>query len=186
MDINTTFGEWLFLATFTGRKMERHTRPDMVGGVAVPENLNGLTMGQLIDLSELRDEAESLYRIPEIVLGLGRDETARARAVDVVRLVGWVTGEVEKINRLFEKLPRERLSDNERKAGAEKLRFGLFGMLDWYARRMGIKDHDEVLGVPWMRLYKCMEMDGLQREYERRLGEITRQELERNNRRRRR
>ena len=51
------------------------------------------------------------------------------------------------------------------------------------ARRMGIKDHDEVLGVPWMRLYKCMEMDGLQREYERRLGEITRQDMERNNRR---
>ena len=172
MDINTTFGEWLFLATFTGRKMERHTRPDMVGGVAVPENLNGLTMGQLIDLSELRDEAESLYRIPEIVLGLGRDETDRARAVDVVRLVGWVTGEVEKINKLFEKLPRERLSDNERKAGAEKLRFGLFGMLDWYARRMCIKDHDEVLGVPWMRLYKCMEMDAERIKFDRRLRKI--------------
>lgn len=185
MDIKTTFSEWLFLATFTGKKMGRHTRPDMVGGKQVPETLSGLTMGQLIDLSELRDEAESLYRIPEIVMGLGRAETAKARAVDVVRLVGWVTGEVEKINKLFERLPRERLTDNERKAGADKLRFGLFGMLDWYARRMGIKDHDEVLGVPWTRLYKCMEMDGLQREYERKLGEITRKEMERNSIRRR-
>lgn len=176
MDINTTFGYWLTVATFARFSMEKYTRPEFVGEKLTPENLNQLTIGQLIELSEVGDTNESLYRVTETVMGMQREETDRARAVDVVRLVGWVFGEVEKINKLFNKT-KTNYTQRERQAGVEKLQFGLFGMLDWYARRMGIENHDDVLGVPWMRIYKCLDMDTKQSQYERRLNEIAAQEL---------
>lgn len=176
MDINTTFGYWLTVATFARFSMERYTRPEFVGEKRTPENLNQLTIGQLIELSEVGDTNESLYRVTETVMGMQREETDRARAVDVVRLVGWVFGEVEKINKLFNQT-KTNYTQRERQAGVEKLQFGLFGMLDWYARRMGIENHDDVLRVPWMRIYKCLDMDTKQSQYERRLNEIAAQEL---------
>lgn len=176
MDITTTFGEWLIIATTAHYKMERYTRPAFVGDKQVPENLNALTIGQLIELSELGDTNQSIYKVTEIILGLTAEETDRARAVDVVRMVGWTFGEVEKINKLFETL-RTEPTQREKKAGVDKLQFGLFGMLDWYALRMGIENHDDVLSVPWMRIYKCMDMDARKAQYERRLNEVAAREI---------
>ena len=68
----------------------------------MPGNLNQLSIGQLIDLSQLSDSEESLYQIVTTVLGLSHKEVEQARAVDVVMLIGWVTSEVERINKLFE------------------------------------------------------------------------------------
>ena len=94
-----------------------------------------------------------------------------ARAVDVVRFVGWVTGEVGKINRLFESTS-VKPTELERRAGIEKLQFGLFGMLDYYALRMGFQDHDDVLKVKWLRIYKCIDIDNQKNQYQRRLQEV--------------
>jgi len=41
----------------------------------------------------------------------------------------------------------------------DKLSFGLFGLVDYYATRMGITDHEQVESVPWVRVYKCLDMD---------------------------
>lgn len=183
MDIKTTFKEWLVIATAAHYKLERYTRPTFVGDKPVPEDLNELTIGQLIELSELGDTNQSLYKVTEIILGLTAEETNRARAVDVVRLVGWTFGEVERINKLFEKL-RTEPTRREKQAGVERLQFGLFGMLDWYAQRMRIQNHDDVLTVPWARIYKCMDMDARKAQYERRLSEIAAKELNHKNQRR--
>ena len=104
MDIRTKFKEWLIIATAARFKMERYERPMYVGDKATPKDLNELTIGQLIELSELGDENQSLYRVTDIILGMSRSETDEARAVDVVRFVGWTFGEVERINRLFQKV----------------------------------------------------------------------------------
>lgn len=176
MDINTKFGYWLTVATFARYKLERYGRPGYVGEKSVPGNLNGLTIGQLIELSEVGDTNESLYKVTDIILGMTKEETDEARAVDVVRFIGWVFGEVEKINKLFEST-KTKYTQRERKAGVEHLQFGLFGMLDWYARRMGIENHDTVLDVPWTRIYKCLDMDTKTSQYERRLQELAAQEM---------
>ena len=183
MNIKTTFKEWLVIATAAHYKLERYTRPTFVGDKPVPEDLNELTIGQLIELSELGDTNQSLYKVTEIILGLSAEETDRARAVDVVRLVGWTFGEVEKINKLFEKLHTEP-TRREKQAGVERLQFGLFGMLDWYAQRMRIQNHDDVLTVPWARIYKCMDMDARKAQYERRLQDIATKEMNHKNQRR--
>lgn len=169
---NVTFKEWLAIAQHTSFKVGVYSRPHFVAGHSVPANLNGLTIGQLIDLSQLGDTNESLYAIAETVMGLDRKEVEKARAVDVVMLVGWVSGEVEKINKLFESAETNKPTAAEKKAGIDTLRFGLFGMLDWYAVRMGISDHDKVLQTPWLRIYKCMDMDNKKRAYEIRLQKI--------------
>ena len=102
----------------------------------MPDNLNQLSIGQLIDLSQLSDSEESLYQIVTTVLGLSHKEVEQARAVDVVMLIGWVTAEVERINKLFESTDTAKPTRLEKEAGIDTLRFGLFGMLDWYAVRM--------------------------------------------------
>lgn len=170
MDIKTTFRHWLLIAPYTDFKMQKFTRPLSVAGVDTPENLNDLTIGQLIELSTIGTDNAALYRIPEIILGIKPKKIAKARAVEVVRFIGWVTGEVEKINKLFEQAGGKP-SEIEKRAGADRLAFGLFGLLDWYALRMGYRDHDDVLNVPWMRIYKCMDMDNRKAEYNKRLQE---------------
>lgn len=177
MDINTTFGYWVRVAPFTDFKLEGDfSRPAFVGSTEVPENLNQLTIGQLIDLSQLGDTNESLYTIVSTVLGMKREDIDKARAVDVVRFVGWVSKEVEKINKIFEST-NVKPTSREKKAGIEELKFGLFGMLDWYAVRMGISDHDQVLKTPWLRIYKCLDIDNKRTQYEKRLQEVAAEEM---------
>lgn len=180
MDINTTFGYWVRVAPLTGFKIEKFSRPAYVGGKETPKDLNDLTIGQLIELSGLSDSNDSLYNIVETILGLKRTDIDRARAVDVVRFVGWVTGEVEKINKIFASAnDGMQPTSAEKKAGIDTLKFGLFGMLDWYAVRMCISDHDAVLKTPWLRIYKCMDMDNKRRAYEMRLQQIQAEQMKR-------
>jgi len=171
LPINTTFERWARIAPFSDFQMQTFSRPQKVGKHKTPENLNELTIGQLIDLSSATDGMGIFYNICQIILGMTETETMKARAVDVVRFVGWVTGEVEKINKLFEGASGKP-TEMERRAGIERLQFGLFGMLDYYALRMGIKDHDEVLKVKWMRVYKCIDIDNQKQLYQRRLQEV--------------
>lgn len=180
MKIDTEFSYWIRVAPFTGYKLERYTRPAFVAGTATPDNLDELTMGQLIELSTLQDSNESFFTVCAIVLHLQREQVERARAVDVVRFVGWVTGEADRINKLFNST-ETKPSKEEEQAGIKKLRFGLFGMLDWYAKRMGIQDHDAVLAVPWMRVWRCLDMDNKTNNFHKRLQEVYNEEYRRKN-----
>lgn len=184
MNINTTFGYWAVVASLAGWKLDRavqYTRPAYVGKKAVPENLNDLTIGQLMELSTLQDATACIYDICRIVLNMTAKEVNKARAFDVVRFVAFVTKEVERINKIFESTNTKPTPEEER-AGIHSLKFGLFGMLDWYAQRMGITDHDAVAAVPWLRVYKCLDMDNKKQLYNKRLQEVYNNEYRRKNR----
>ena len=177
MDRNTTYGYWRVIARVSGYTIpEGMERPNYIGDNPCPENLNTLTIGQLIDMGG--EGADTDYRIVSIVMGYDRETTDKCRAIEVVPFISWAAGQVKKINALFEKV-KARPTAKEKQAGIDKLNFGLFGLIDWYAKRMGITDHDEVLRVPWMRIYKCLEMDHLVNAYERRLNDISMQEARR-------
>lgn len=96
MDINTKFGYWIKVAPFTGFKLEKCSRPAMVGRHNVPDNLNELSIGKLMELSSLPTDDESIYSMCKIIFGMGRKEVDKARAVDVVMFCGWLQGEVER------------------------------------------------------------------------------------------
>jgi hypothetical protein len=44
---------------------------------------------------------------------------------------------------------------------------------------MGVTNHDDVERVPWVRVYKCMQMDAETEAFNRRLNDVYRQENER-------
>lgn len=175
MKKNITFGSWLILSAFskdTERlRLSKMSRPQKVGDVTTPTNLDDMTIGQMVQLSTLQTDGEMFYKVCEVLLSMNPEVVNVCKATEVVSFVGWVYGRIEKINALFDKAKRKP-TDKEIRAGINKLQFGIFGMIDWYALRMGITDHEEVMRVPWMRVYQCLSMDNQKQEFEKRLSDI--------------
>lgn len=142
--------------------------PAFVGGHKVPNNLNDLTIGQLIELQTMTDEKECLFVPCRVLFGMDKEQVLSLQAIDVIGLSLWIAKEVGRISELFASASVPPTSE-EKQAGVERLSFGMFGILDYYALRMGITDHEDVERVPWVRVYKCMEMDAAKIQYERRL-----------------
>lgn len=167
--------DFLILCNYTKddvqAKFSRLGKPSKVGGVNVPSDLNSLSIGELLRLQAIRTEEEAVSVPCEVILGLDIEKVMKSDADEVFGFIIWVSKEMEKINKLFEraKIPPTK---EEKQAGVEQLNFGAFGILDWYARRMGIVDHEWVEHVPWIRVYKCLDMDSKQSQYERRLREV--------------
>lgn len=182
MKKETNFKDWLTLALMSadlsGLQLATLSRPPFVGDKETPEDLNAMTLGQMVTLSECGDGREVFYVVCETLLGMSREETGEARAVDVVRFCGWVVGQIKKINALFDKA-KGKPTEKELQAGVNKLQFGIFGLVDWYARRMGITDHEDVMRVPWGRVWQCLDMDTKTREYEKRYNDILADEIKR-------
>lgn len=152
-------------------KISRLERPLSVGGKEVPETLNKLTIGDLFELQNIQTD-EDLITVPcKVILGIDEDRVMKLDATEVFGFVMWVSKEVEKINKLFERT-RIPPTKEEKQAGVEELNFGGFGILDWYCSRMGLCDHDLAAHTPWMRVYKCLDMDAKRSMYERRLREV--------------
>ena len=175
MDKSTRFREWIVLVEFSKDietlEIEKLTRPLKVGKVETPANLEEMTIGQMVQLSECKGWREMFYTTCAVLLGMSKKDVDKCWAVDVVRFCGWVAGRVHKINALFDSV-KSKPTVEEEKAGVDKLQFGVFGLIDWYALRMGITDHEEVVGVTWVRVYKCLEMDNKRREFEKRLSKV--------------
>lgn len=169
------FGHWIVVATFSEDverlELEKCTRPPRVGKILTPENLDDMTIGQMVRMSECKTGAQLFYRVCDVLLGMGARQVDDCLAVEVVRFVGWVLGRVKVINDLFDKA-KSKPSDEEVRAGINQLRFGIFGLIDWYALRMGITDHEEVTNVPWGRVYKCLDMDTRTNDFRKRLQKV--------------
>lgn len=150
--------------------LNKQPRPGYLCGERVPENLNLLTYGQLDDMRNITDRKDVAYQLSYIIFG----KTLNLLDEDVNKVFGFVNfcaSEVKRINDLFSTLKYE-YTPEERQAGAESLNFGSFGVLDWYAKRMGITNQNDVRDVAWVRIFRCMKNDHAQQEFERRLQEV--------------
>lgn len=150
-------------------------RPDRLFGRRVPESLDGLTFGELLSLQEIDglNNGDSIVTLARVILKTRRPKRwlLRTPADRVFGFVAFVTKELERIGTLFKSIEHQP-DEDEVAAGVNDLDFGPFGLVDWYARRMGITNHDDVLSVPWLRVYQCMKMDSDRDAYERRLRDI--------------
>jgi len=146
-------------------------RPAFVCGVETPENLNLVTYGQLDDLHDNPEGLGAIINCCKVILGVEDKDIMRERADRILGFVSFCNREVERINGYFSSI-RPEFDAEEKMAGIEKLKFGSFGVLDWYARRMGIADQNEVRSVPWVRIWQCMKNDNEQGKYEKRLREV--------------
>lgn len=151
--------------------LQQANRPLKVGGVETPSTLNDLSLGELMQLQGISSEREMILVPCKVLLGLDERKVMNSDAHDVLAFVFWTAREVERINKLFAStnIPP---TPEEKQAGADKMNFGMFGIIDYYAQRMGITDHEAVEHVPWVRVYKCLDMDAQRARMERRLRKI--------------
>lgn len=174
----TTYGEFLILLPLCHKDhqeellatLKQAKRPAFVCGKEVPANLNTITYGQLDDFSRIsQSEEDPAVKVFSILLGLEASQVYQLNVFDVFGMLNFVRSELERINALFADIQPTHSSE-EIAAGIEDLNFGTFGVIDWYAKRMGITNQDEVYDVAWIRIYTCMKNDNEKAEFEQRLN----------------
>ena len=147
------------------------SKPQFVGKVKVPDNLNLITYGQWLELQQIATEWDLLFLPAKILLDIDESELLKYDFREVVGFTNFVLSELIRIGDLFASCQIEPTQE-ERQAGCEELKSGIFGILDWYARRMYIQNHDDVLKIGWLRIYNAMKLDKETTEYQRRLQKI--------------
>lgn len=142
--------------------------PARIGRKEAPQDLNDLTLEQLVHLEDIGRNRGVFAAIAEVLLGKDEAWAMKAPALPMLGLRNMVVAEQDRIAGLFSSLSREHEAA-EIMAGIEQLNFGMFGLADWYARRMGITDHDEAFATPWLRIWQCRKNDLEEAEYQKRL-----------------
>jgi hypothetical protein len=140
----------------------------------VPQDLQMATFGMLTQLQRAAKDNDYLgtcCRLVSVLTGVDEKIVASRRAYDVIGIVNMIQSEMERIGKLFQSLHTESTSD-EQAAGIDRLEFGTFGLVDWYAKRMGIIDHEEVFNTPWARIFQCAKIDHENNEFEKRYRKI--------------
>lgn len=145
--------------------------PAQIGGRNAPQDLNDITLGQLIELEAIAAEKGVFAAIAKVLLGKDEAWAMKAPAMEMLGLRNMVVAEQDRIAALFASLTRDHTAA-EIMAGVESLNFGMFGLADWYARRMGISDHDDAFNTPWIRVWQCRKNDIEESEYRERLQKI--------------
>ena len=145
--------------------------PSRVGGIEAPQDLNDLTLGQLVQLEDIGRNKGVFAAIAVVLLGQDEEWAMTAPALPMLGLRNMVVKEQDRIAALFASLTRDHTAA-EIMAGVESLNFGMFGLADWYARRMGISDHDDAFNTPWIRVWQCRKNDIEESEYRERLQKI--------------
>lgn len=149
-------------------RLMQQARPHTLCGREVPQDLNKITYGVLDDLRSAVGSKDPVAECAKVLLDIEVEELLLADVNDVFGFANFMTKELTKINKLFASI-KHSYSKEEEAAGVKDLDFGSFGVLDWYARRMGIKNQNEVRDVAWVRIYQCMKNDNAIAEFERRL-----------------
>lgn len=152
-------------------RLKQQPCPATLCGKEVPENLMGLSYGSLDDLHKAANKDDIIGECYEIIMESDRNLLMYEDANKVFGFFSFVERELDKINKLFSSIHAS-YSNEEEMAGVRQLDFGSFGILDWYAKRMGITNQNDVRSISWVRIYQCLKNDNAVSEYERRLQRI--------------
>lgn len=179
----TTYGDFiLFLPMLSDECAKKDLdilnnapKPDYICGRDIPD-FNTLTFGQYSDLCDAMGNEDKAVAMVEMIKAIFpndvmEDEINEAPAYDVWGFCSFAAKEADRINKVFGSIKFDKTPE-EKQAGIDKLQFGTFGILDWYARRMKITDQNEVYSVKWVRIYQCMANDTEEAAYNRRLQAV--------------
>lgn len=170
---NTSFSQFLVLASIldatTLERLKTTPKPTRLGKYVLPENLNDLMLGKLFQLQSME---QPIIESAKVLFGCDDKYLMSCNAIEVLGLNVWISEEMTRIAKMFSAIKVD-ISPEEFKAGVDKLNFGMFGLVDSYARRMGVVDHDYVLEyVPWLRVWQCLKNDAENVMYEKRLRKV--------------
>lgn len=178
----TTFGDVvLFLPVMQDesmrdivKRLNEAKKPEWLFGKEVLGDFNLITFGQYSDLCDAlegKNHIEVIRDVVRVMYDVTDDEIDAESAYDVWGFVNFAIDEVQRINRLFGSIKMD-YTEQEKKAGIERLQFGTFGILDWYSKRMGIVDQNLVNNEKWVRIFQCMKNDNEEAAYNRRLQKV--------------
>lgn len=155
------------------QQIQRLPRPSTLGGKNLPETLNEASMGEIMVLKRAMNiNGTDIDKIKSAAMTLGIVVDESKESAEAFFGFGfWVARELERIAKLFNST-RIEPTEEEKQAGVERVNHGDFGILDWFARRMGITSHEEAEKVPWVRYYMCMKIDADNARYERELRKV--------------
>lgn len=155
----------------SGEQFRHIPCPAKVCGVRVPQNLNDLSYGDLVEVQSILSLPieRALIAIVSRFTNCPEALVPRMDYRDVWGVFDMVCNEVERIGELFKEC--------EVKPSSQELRANppvgdWFSMVDWFAQRMGYRDHNEAIAVKWQYYYKCAKIDAEKNKYERRLMEV--------------
>lgn len=138
-------------------------------------SFNELKFRQLIDLQTKIKTVNDMIFVPlEVVHDLKQKDVLQLSAFDCLRFALHSKDELERITNLFKTIEYKPTAD-EVKAGINTISHGFFGTVDWYARRMGITNHDEVVELKWTRIYQCLNIDYHNNKFERNYRKVIEQ-----------
>ena len=170
--IPMTYGEYCMLysvGAITNHKemVEKSPKPTRLCGRYMPKDLNNMTMGTLVEVMGTTDEVKLLTAIYNVT----ERELSGEWAQNVIGAIRWTSEQMNVITDLFKSLEKD-FTAEEVAAGLDKKKPDIFATIDWYAKRMGITDHDRVLKTPWIIIWKCALLDKEMREEQQRLNDI--------------
>lgn len=156
---------------FNNEALNKADKPKYIFGKEVPADLKLITFGQYSDLCDVfsgEQGFDTIEEVARILFEATDEEIAEASVFDLWGLANFAAKEIGSINKLFSEIKMD-YTPEEKRAGIDRLQFGTFGILDWYARRMGIHDQNEVNKEKWVRIYQCMKNDMEEALFQRRL-----------------
>lgn len=162
------------LSADTVENIKKLNTPKKICGVDCPDNLQEVSFSVLVGLQHAQGSdyyTTSLNVCKELFPTLTTEEIEQETTVKILGVVSMVTRELQRINKLFDTLGGS-LSSEAIQAGAKNLNFGIFGIIDAYALRMGITNHDEAFNTPWARVFQCLKIDNEKAKFEDRLRKI--------------
>lgn len=163
IDRHTSFFELIFYKELIDVDSQIMHLFDILKDYPVPEeynmSLNELKFKQLNDLqSRIKTFDDLIFVSFEVIYELNKESVLQLSAFDCIRFGIFIKDELDRITNLFKAI-EYKPSNEEMQAGISNLNHGFMGTIDWYARRMGYKDHDEVTELKWVRIYKCLKID---------------------------
>lgn len=178
----TKYGEFLILIEHSCsdieeglKRIEKFNLSDLFS-----VNFEDLTFGKLRELQEQIRTTKDIFHKPfEILLNIPPEEYKEMKAVDCIRFVLHVKSSLEEITKLFDSI-QSKPTEEEIKAGINKLSGGFFATADWYARRMGITNHDDVDNVKWGIIYLAKKKDSEEYQFQERYRKVIEQKHKRN------
>jgi len=171
LDKKTRYGEFLkmlqiFRPSVTELKQIMNTCSRLKPQPEYVFNCRQLTFGQVYALLAMKTADDWFYLPFQCLLHLDKAAIDELNASQCLRLLWQLRSEMERIVAQLNEasMQPEAL---EIAAGIENLNHGVFGIADWYARRMGITNHEEVYRTPWLHVLWAMKIDKKNIEYQR-------------------
>lgn len=134
-----------------------------------------LTLANTIINGPIEREYKYLPRIRKAWDSYRSQRSTRAflklQAADALRFTLKVKQDMEQVVRLFDAI-KYQPSPDEIKAGITEISGSLHNVADWYARRMGITDVEQVYLLPWVRIYAALKIDVTDIQFKRRLNKV--------------